>query len=871
MGLYKVLEDIKISALFWKIFSLNLFFSFLLSTSISAQSINYSFERITVKDGLSQSTGTYIIQDKNGFMWFATFNGINKYNGYTITTYIHDKNDTTSLSHNGIVYLFEDNDGFIWAANNGMAGLDKYNPKTDNFTRYKYNPKDSTSISSNDIYHVMQDKLGNIWICTSNALNLVVQNKDKNHTTTSFKRYYYPENAWEFSMAYEDKNDHLLLFSNSLFYFDRESHLFINTNIDIGKSEKTSLAEDKSGNIFIGTLDAGIIKLAYNSKSLDYTRVPTEATKFTQNKRSFVLVDDQEQLWIGTLAKGLYKYDETKNQVLNFITDKLDAKSISDNTIQSLYIDRYGILWIGTFSQGICKYDMYSKEFSHLKSVPGKPNTLSGNIISSIHGIHPEELWIGIQQDGGVNRIIFRENDEPKIIYYKHNPDDENTIDSDNTLCLIQRKNGNVWVGSVGGYISKIIPEDPETGNRAIVHRYPIQGWTFTLFEDSEGILWGGTWDRGLWKFDDTSNKFTYYLHDEDNPSSLCDNVVWAMGEDRYHNIWIGGNSKGLSILTAKEKGKTNPEFINFEFKKGISGSLSSNTINAFYEDKKGSMWIATNGGLNKVLDSENTLGNGMGNIKLKFLLYHMTDGLPSEGIIGLVEDEKGNIWMSTSNGISKFDFSDSTFYNYFESDGLQGDEFWHNAFYKNSEGRIFFGGANGITAFYPDKIKANPFIPEIVITDLKIFNKSIKIGEKINNNIILTKPLGETSEISLSYKNNVFTIEFAALHFAQPNENQYAYYLEGFEENWNYVKNQRSATYTNLNPGKYTFRVKGSNNNGIWNETGTYLTILVKPPWWKTWWFRIAGLILCIMILLLIYSIKVSQIKKKIFISKIK
>ncbi len=566
--------------------------------SVSAQTINPNFERITIKDGLTQSTGTYIIQDNKGFMWFATYNGINKYNGYTITTYKHSANDSTSLSHNGIVYLFEDNEGYIWVVNNGNTGLDRYNPETDNFTRYSFDPNDSTSISSNDIYHVTQDKSGNIWICANNALNLVVRKKDGNKTITHFKRFYLPSNISDITLAYEDRNGRLLLFSNYLIFFDRKTHIFHNTNIKLVESEMTSLSEDKSGNLFMGTLEDGTIKLSYNQNSNEYKRAALEEISICSSDRNYVIIDENEQIWIGTSTRGLYKYNKDKNKLINYVNDELNNRSISDNTIQSLYIDRTGILWIGTFSQGICKYDLYSKEFFHIKSIPGKINSLSGNLISGIDGITPEELWVGVGNNGGVNRMLFHGENEPTVIHYQYKPDDRNSIASNNTLCLVQRKNGDVWVGSVGGYVSRIIPEAPEKGNSAVVKRYPGQGWTFTLFEDSEGTLWGGTWDEGLWKYNDATSEFTYFLHDPENPSSLCDNVVWAISEDRYNNLWIGGNSKGLSILSAGERTKPNPEFINFGFEQGNPRSISSNTIHAIYQDRKGTMWIGTNNSL---------------------------------------------------------------------------------------------------------------------------------------------------------------------------------------------------------------------------------------------------------------------------------
>ncbi len=832
-----------------------------LNNKLNSQIVKTNFDRITLKDGLSQSTGGYMIQDKKGFLWVATFGGLNRYDGYSFKTYKHDDNDSTSLNHDGAIFLFEDNEGYIWIVNNSNAGLDKYDPITDKFVNYKNNPDDESSISSDAIYYVMQDKLGNIWACANNALNLIV--KDKNgKKPVKFIRYYYPTNTNNFSLIYEDKNNNLLIISNQLFIFNRKTRTFQDAELSLDITLTTSAVEDKNGDILIGTVENGIKKISFDKRNSRYIELPIETYNIAPTDRIFLIKDEFQNIWIGSRTKGLYKYNQDKGMLTHFPSNSCDIRSISENSIQSLFIDRSGVLWVGTFSQGLCKTDLYRKEFEHYKSIPGNPNSLSGNLISALHSISPDELWVGVQQDGGVSRYIFYEDREPRVIQYKYDPNNQNTIGANFTICLVQRKNGDVWLGSVGGTISRIIPEDPESGIPEKIVRYPIVGWTFSIFEDSEGIIWGGTWDAGLWRYNDNSEEFVYYRNDPDNSNSLVDNIVWAIGEDHNKNIWIGGNAKGISILPYTQKNKMKPEFINFKFDKSNPKSISNNTINVFYQDKKGTMWIGTNDGLNRVIDSKNAIDNIDTAQNFEFFSYNVKDGLPSPSIVGILEDEKGNLWLSTSNGLSKFDFSDSTFTNYSESDGLQSNEFWHNAYFKNSKGRLFFGGQNGFNAFYPNKIIANPFIPQLAFTDLKVLNKSVKVGEKINTDIILQKELNQMSNIVLSHKNNVFTIEFAALHYTQPTDNKYAYYLEGFEKDWIYVDNQRSATYTNLNAGKYTFRVKGSNNNGIWNETGIKMNIRVKPPWWKTWWFRIS--LISVIIYLIYFTIRNRQERTK-------
>ncbi len=802
------------------------------------QSVNSTFDRITIKDGLSQSTVNWITQDKYGFMWFATYGGLNKYDGHTFTLFQHDESDSTTLGNNSIETLLQDNDGYIWVVFNGATGLDRFNPETGKFDHFKYDPDDPNSISSNTVSQVIQDKAGTIWICANNAFNQVVYQKDKNGTKTSFIRHMTPPGSNAFTRCFEDSKGNLLLFSNTLNYFDRQKKTFISTSIPVSTSDGITVAEDKKGNIYVSSITSGVTKLEWDISSRSYLLGDNSKMNPAPQNRNCLVVDNQGYVWIGTENKGLFRYNPETDQMINFSPDKLDSRSISDINIYSLFVDHSGVLWIGTYSQGLCKYDLYRKNFLLFKSISGNPNSMSGNVISGITSNNSNEVWVGSRDEGGVNRFIFNGNEEPTVIHYMNDPKDNNTIASNSSLCLLQRKSGEVWI-SFQGTISKMMYEEPGSKTRPAVKRYAMAGWTFEMFEDSRGTLWGGTWGGGIWRYNEPTDDFTYFANDPANPSSVCDNIIWALGEDNQGNLWVGGHDKGLSILPASEKDKADPKFINFSHQKGDPESLSNNTINVFCQDKEGTMWIGTNEGLCKVIDTEKSLKELTKN-SLRFTAYYKKDGLPSDAVVGIVEGIDGYLWMSTSMGISKFDRANEVFVNFDEGDGLQSNEFWHNAFYMNPEGKIFFGGANGFNAFNPKDIKPNPFLPIVVLTDLKLFNKSVQVGEKINKQIILTSPVYKTSKILLTHKNNAFTIEFASLHYTQPSKNKYSYILEGFDKKWNNVGNQRSATYTNLSAGKYIFRVKGTNNDGVWSETEATLLIRVRPPWWKTWWFII-------------------------------
>jgi len=713
----------KLEAIIMKIYSFILLTSIyflLLSNTSFCQNNKEVFERITTKDGLSQSTVNYIIQDKKGFMWFATYGGLNRYDGYTFKVYSNIPGDKNSLSNNGITFLFEDRDGYIWIVNGFNAGLDKFDPVNESFTNYKNDPNDSTSISSNEVHSVMQDKSGNIWICTKNALNLLVCEKKNGKICTSFRRFYNTFTNATFFRAYEDRNGRLLIFGDYLYDLDRKTNKFQKSIPLPGYAYgKLSIREDKSGNLWLGNLTNGLIKLVYNKKKQSYESVKSDILEVTTNS---ILIDYKERIWISTENKGLFLYDTKEKRLQNFLNDKTDETSISDNNVISLYVDRAGVLWIGTYTQGLCKCNLSKKDFYHFKSIPDNKNSLSGNAISSIHSSVPDELWVGIDLGGGINRFIFNHERVEHVIHYLHDQNNKNSIADNRIISLVQRKNGEVWAGSALGYVIKIIPGKPGINNRPVIKNYSIGSWTFCIYEDRQGILWGGTWDGGLWRFNDKMDSFIFFKNAPNNTSSLCDNIIWSIYEDNGGNIWIGGHGKGISILTVKEKNKLSPQFINLKSNEKKKTSISNNNINTFYQDHTGTMWIGTNIGLNKVILKDNNFSDLQPDTKMEIFAYHMEDGLPSESIWGILEDNNSNLWLSTLNGLSKFDSKKDSFFNYNESDGLQSNEFTHNAYFKDYNGRMYFGGFNGFNAFYPDNIKPNSCTPEVVFTDLKIF-----------------------------------------------------------------------------------------------------------------------------------------------------
>lgn len=817
------------------------------------------FDHITTNDGLSQSTVNCIIQDRKGFLWFGTYDGLNKYDGITFKVYRNNDKDRTSISSNDINALLEDKQGYIWIANGSRTGLDRFNPENETFENYRHDPADPQSISSNRVYSIFQDRKGNIWICTENALNLYIPPESAKDEKARFEKFTYPGSSDPFTWVYENSKGQMLLFSEYLYYFNPEKKEIVSSGIPVGNIVR-NVVEDEKNSILVGTSTNGIVKLLYDEVTKKYRKVNAGKINVTPANRNCLFIDHHKHIWIGTEVEGLYRYKPENDVLEHFESNEFDHTTMNGNTIYSIYEDKSGVMWFGTFSYGINKIDFYRKQILHFRKIPHKENSLSGDIVSSIHGIHPDEAWVGLDVGGGVNRIIFSKDQEPRIIHYSYNPDDPNTIGGNSTISLVQRKNGEVWVGSSGGVISRIKPEPAFSMQKPVVKRYQFEKWTFALYEDSEGILWGGTWENGLWRYNDKTDQFDFFTPDPNNKYSICDDIIWSIGEDQYKNIWIGGHGNGISILTADEKRKKVPRFINTSNEPNNPQSISNNTINAICKAHDGTLWIGTAGGLNKVLNHQKIRGTFKDFPRIIFKSY-TTEGIPSKGIDGIVEDQEGNIWLSSINGFARMDPETEKIS---EGHCFKSNEYWHNAYFKNKNGMIFFGGQNGLDAFYPEQILPNPFLPKVVITDLLLFNKTVQVGDTLNNQVVLHKSISELSEIILSYKNNMISFHFAALHFAQPTQNEYAYYLEGLEKKWNYIGNKREAGYTNLDPGKYIFRVKAANNDGIWDEKGIALKIIIRPPWWKTLLFKICTILFLISIAGGYYFYRINLLKKQ-------
>ncbi len=808
------------------------------------------FDHVTVEKGLSQSTVTCILQDSIGFMWFGTKDGLNKYDGNTFKPFISNPDDPQSLSNSEIEAIHEDKSGILWVATRN--GLNRFDPQTEKFTHYKNDPNDPNSLSHNDIRAMYEDKWGNLWIGTfGGGLNKF---DPKKGTFTRYRHDPQNPNSLRSDLVraiWGEKSGILWIGTNGggLNKFDSQKEAFTHYRPEPGNPKSLSsntvlsMYKDKSGILWIGTV-LGLNRFDPGTETFTrYKHDPQNPNSLISDYVYSLYEDKSGNLWIGTTL-GLNRLDGQRDKFYCYKHEPNDPKSLTNDYILSIYEDRSGALWIGPWGSGLNKFDRKMQKFIYYQSDPNNPtNSLSHNFVWCIFEDREGMLWIGTD-GGGLNK--FDPNNE-LFTCYKLDRQNPNSLSSDFVYSIHEDKWGMLWIGTTLG-LNKfdrqkntftLYQEEPQNPN-SLSHNYILK-----VYEDQSGIFWIGTFGGGLTKFEPDKEKFTRYKADANNPNSLSNNDIRTIYGDRSGTLWIGTFGGGLNEFDPKKEifkcYKKDPDNPN---------SLASNEINSIYEDQRGILWIGTwGGGLNK-FDRQKGI----------FTAYTRKDGLPNDNIYGILEDSQGNLWISTSKGLARFNPRTGSCRNYHPRDGLQGYEFNCGAYYKSKSGEMFFGGVTGFNRFYPERIEDNLYMPPIVITDFKIFNRSVGIGK----NSPLKEHISYTKEIVLSYANDNISFEFAALDYTDSERNQYKYLLEGFNPDWIDLGPKHDITFTNLNAGTYTFRVIGSNNDGLWNEKGASVKIIITPPFWATWWFRILVALLCFGLFFVLHKIRTTRIKQR-------
>jgi len=772
----------------------------------------YPFERISTdivrfEKGLSQNSVQATIQDHYGFMWFGTWDGLNKYDGYSYTVF----NEENGLSSQNVSALLEDPQGLIWIGTED--GLNVYDRSTDKFTQYKHDHRDDGSLIYNRINCLAMDHAGDIWVGTTRGISIF------RRKTGKFESYRHDpgkrnslSNSWVNAILCDGRGHIWVGTFSGLDHFNPSRKVFerlgetVFAN-ELGKSSVFSL-EWYNGKLWTGS-ENGLFVVDPIQKSIRRIKVEISKGKPLNDDHIYdILADDAGVLWLATNGRGVILYDPENSEIIRLRSEKNNQQSLSNDQVYSLYQDKAGIIWVGTYS-GLNKFDRNSSKFRHFRHIPGDPASLLGDVVFGFFEDVDGTIWIG--SENGVN--LF--NPETFAFSLPKSPSGMPTpLVSGLVRTFYRTRDGTLWIGSNGGITSY------NTRTRSIRHftakdQQPeslSNNFVWKILEDPQGYLWIGT-ERGLSRFDRKTETFRNFFQSDNTPFTLPDNVIFDIMFDRQGMLWIA-TSGGLCWLDRMSERFYRASGIGMDML--TSGQKRTSGI---YEDPNGVFWVSTfGGGLMKYHP-----GNGT------YRFFTEKDGLPNNVVYRVVDDGTGNLWVPTNRGLARFNIANETFVTYGLKDGIQSNEFNLGASLRTRKGRLFFGGMNGFNTFYPDEIRKNINPARIAVSGFYIFDRMVH------------RELFDGDTIYLKYSENFFAFTFSALDFANPAKNQYRYYLENFEKSWNTTDAyDRLAQYTNVPPGRYRFRVKGSNNDGIWNDQGIAVTVIITPPWYATWLFRI-------------------------------
>jgi len=791
----------------------------LIYNSVYSQNTNLRFEHLNTDDGLSHNHIMEILQDSKDFIWIATQDGLNRYDGNQFKVLRHIPGNPNSLPDYAVNTLCEDDDGIFWIGT--REGLVKYDAVNETYKTLSNNPEENSSLSHNFVSVIKRDSEGNIWVGTKKGFCLL------NKETNSFKRFLTESkivnsiSSNQVTDIEEDKNGSLWISTTmGLYLFNKKTSKL--THYLINPDDKNSFRHNfilsismDNDTIWLGTR-SGLKKGIIQSSDVTFEHIfPNQFQEhlISSYQISSVINADENFFYLATTS-GLIRLNKKNFSFEIFRHNESDENSLSDDYLLRMFLDKSGTLWIGSLSNGLNLLDLSGKKFINYPKKTGSKNFLSKDPVFCVLEENDGTIWLGVEDE--INIISNPGKVNESISYFK----DERLIKGLVINSIFKDSFNNIWIGTFGGGINKILPD-----GRIIKYSYDEKSNSIsnnfiqTIFEDSKKNIWIGTGFGGVNKYNYRDNSFTVFRSETNDANTVASNEVIAIVEDSEGFIWFGTSTKGLSRFNPEEN-----TFKHFFHKTDDLNTLSSNSISSLYIDTKGRLWIGTfSGGLN-LFNKENET----------FTYFTLEDGLPSNNISAITEDEEGNLWISTDKGLSKLNPEKLSFKNYDFNDGLQGNDFIQGSVFKSKiSNRLLFGGTKGLTLFEPSEIKDNPVVPNIVITDFKVFNKSVETGE----NSILKKNILFTDEITISHSDNMFSFEFAALHFSNPKKNQFTYMLEGFDKDWIYSGSRNFATYTNLDPGDYIFRVKGSNSDGVWNEEGASIKLIITPPVYQTWW----------------------------------
>lgn len=814
-------------------------FTLISANVLYSQSIN--FKNFTTKDGLSNNKVIAVLQDKTGFLWFGTEDGLNRFDGYEFKVYRNDSKNSNSISSNNIWSLFEDSEGNIWIGTKSgelnrydvkkdvfehwdikskdykensineiyrdkggtlwigtyQSGLYRFDIKTNKIDNWNYNPGDPNSLSNNFVTFITEDADGFLWVSTYNGLNKFNPRSSNN----SFQRFYS-----------ESGNKNSL--PSNLIWTIKKSNFDLNF-------------------MWLGTAN-GLVSL--DTRSNTFLRIPLKSEielQFGLSISSVVEenIKNEKVLWLGSYG-GLIRLNLNTTETQRFIKKENDPSTIISNEINKTIKDRSGVIWLAT-ENGLSYISKKGMKFNSLFYKQKETGELKDLVKSNIKSITQSPQ--GLSFFGTANGIYtFNSSDKHKD-YHKLK-----STDGLNSWSLAAAED-NIWIGTYGKGLKQLNLKSGSIKNWAIespTFKTSAFDYLKSLLLDEKKNLWIGFWGGGLARFNTDTGNYKIWITESGNSESISHNDVWAIHKDQVGRLWIGTNGGGLNLFEDIDGGIFH-RWIDILDK---SKQLSSNSIYSICEtlneqNSKNNgetiLWVGTSNGLNKILIHNSTDLYNLGSLKIEVTNFTTQDGLADNSVKSILEDKNGNLWISTNSGITFFNVAKSYFINFNNSDGVIGNEFNSGSAFRSINGMMYFGSVDGLNVFDPNQIKQSAFVPPLVITDFQIFNQPVKIGP----NSVLKQSILDAKEIELSYSQNVFSFEFAALDFNSPQTIQYKYMMEGFDNDWIYSGNRRFITYTNLNSGTYTFKIEATNSDGIWSENIKSISIIVNQPWWRTGW----------------------------------
>jgi signal transduction histidine kinase/ligand-binding sensor domain-containing protein len=768
------------------------------------------FRNITTKDGLSSNSVQCCFMDSRGFIWIGTQCGLNRYDGKSVKVYENVNSDSTSIGDGFIWYIFEDEEHFLWVATNN-SGLNKFDPKTEKFIRFKNDPSDNSSISDNTVYCIVEDNDKNLWLSTNKGINKF------DRKTGKFTRYIHSEtdsNTISFNgraSILKDRNGNIFVGAKfGLNKYIKEKNNF--KRIHLAPDDSFSIlcvSQDSSGILWLGTQERGIFK--YNEISGEIENIYTESgskNTLASNAIRAIVHRSNGLIWIGHLTEkgGIDVYDTKTNTYYNFKNDKSDDKSLGWDVVWDINIDRQNNLWICTNGGGVSYFSEYTSKFTHIKKLYGDVLTRDLKVVWSVI-YNYGRFWCYTE-----GRILSFSKEGDFIKEYSPAETKLRLF----TPLRIGQTSGRMYCGDLDVKLTYYDSTQDKFKPCPLKLKYPAKtyGVTAVMTEDKYGNIWLGASDKGLIKLDKDFNEIDIFDKPDSAKTAFCRKWSSFLYADSEGNLWFGTDGLAkLNTITGDLK-------IFKPDDKSPHQPAGGFTVSYFYEDGKGNMWISYK-------------GNGLDKLDLKsgtFRHFNVSNGLITNYLQCIFPDKSGNLWFSSAKGIIKYNPEKDVFRFYDTDEGAQDNEFNDDSYNLMSDGMIAFGGVNGINWFYPEKIKMNTHVPPLSISSLRI----------LYNELILPEDISYTEDIELSYVDNFFTIQFAALDYANPEKNRYSYMLEGVDKDWVDAGNKNEAKYTDISPGDYIFKVKGSNNDGVWNEQAKTIKITIVPPWWKRWWFRI-------------------------------